>query len=188
MAIDFISPIFGKVIDWIVGLFRLGKPREPGGIQIKADRGSQGVVNTGALTATNSPGAIVVGTLALHGRHSAQVGVVPMSVDEIVSAVDAAPDLQQADVAKNYVGLRVEWPLYYAYASGRSDIVVVRLVPKRGSLRPRVEVSASLTVHPWLKVTVEGRRIRVRGRILNVQFGQIILDDVDLELLGEITG
>src|SRR5881396_1702611 len=79
MAIDLISPAISAVVGWIMRLFGHRKPRGSGGIQVRADHGSQAIVNPGAVTVTNSPGATVVGTIAVHGRPSAPADVVPLS-------------------------------------------------------------------------------------------------------------
>lgn len=98
--------------------------------------------------------------------------------EQIISEIEAAPPLQRKDISKAYIGLPVDWELFFLYGTPdgknkfylmfssttrRTGIYIKCIVPK--------DTNSSL-----LRIT-ENTKLKVQGTIASIESGSIYLKD-----------
>ena len=103
---------------------------------------------------------------------------------DIRKAIDAAPPLQQDDVAARYEGIRIRWKMCLWIAGYQGgDSVNLTLVESGFSL-PFVSCEVKLAEYPELKILPEKSPVLVSGTIHAVTNFKIELQDVELSFPG----
>jgi hypothetical protein len=104
--------------------------------------------------------------------------------EKIISEIEAARPLQQEDVAKAYVGIPVDWNLFFMWGVSASKTefeLVFSSTPRRTgryiACRVRKDTNAQLRLAP------EGRVMRVRGVIKAIEGSRIYLKDAQVSLV-----
>lgn len=95
-----------------------------------------------------------------------------LSVGEIIAAVKTAAPLQKSDVARNYVGIAIDWTGYLRSAEEESQdpkLIRVNLVVDKADVVPNsIWFTISRDEVPELKVLHENSKLGVSGRIVSV--------------------
>ena len=114
---------------------------------------------------------------------SAATAIDPM---EIISAIEAAPFLQQSDIEKHYLGIEVEWNGRLLSAAKHQDDKVGLVL---GSPGPGSDFGVAFDVdptrYPGLGLLRKGDMIRVAGVIDKIVCPVILLRDVRLVAYGK---
>lgn len=88
--------------------------------------------------------------------------------------------MQQDDLAKNYIGLKVDWSLKFRNARKSKNDSVKVFLEYGDRLFPEISCEVNLSKYRELGVMKEGADIRVLGTIDNFEHGTILLKDVTL--------
>jgi hypothetical protein len=106
---------------------------------------------------------------------------------EIVDRVASAPLLQQADVAKQYAGIVVDWPgtLISARKSmgdeDKVDLLIQSIARESDrSRRPGISFDVNPAHYPGIGLLEQGDHIRVAGRISDIRYEIIELEEVKI--------
>ena len=95
-----------------------------------------------------------------------------LSVGEIVAAVNTAPPLQKSDVARNYVGIAIDWTGYLRSAEEEfQDPKLIRVnlvVDKADVVGDSIWFTIGRDEVPELKVLHKNSKLGVSGRIVSV--------------------
>ena len=107
-----------------------------------------------------------------------------VSIDAIERAIESAPPLQRESIAKNYVGLKVEWDAYLRTANKLPDgKVALRLsfdIPYRGRA---ILCEVPEEKYRELSILPEDTRIRVSGEITEASSFDVKLSNVRLQIV-----
>jgi hypothetical protein len=140
----------------------------------------------------NSPPAAVKLEAPAGGKGAATPTLPPrpttdISVEEIVESVRSRPPLQQGDVAKQYIGIEVDWVGYLIKAEpeygSRSNARVNLNVNKDEAIDYSIWFSVDLEVMPEFKILTKKSKVRVKGRITSVSVGGLSVDLAPNEVL-----
>lgn len=101
--------------------------------------------------------------------------ITPITLDEIRKAVDSAPPLQKAQIAKNYEGLHIEWNSQLSNAEMKGDDAVWLILLIGEPIGNVIHCTVKLSEYKELGILNKGAPIRVTGRIKKVT-------DISLEL------
>jgi len=109
--------------------------------------------------------------------------LVQVSFYDIEKAIDQAPPLQRDQVARNYLGLKVEWDSYLRYANKRDNgEVALRLSIDEHYQGRSVNCVVREEDYRILAVLPQGSHIRVSGEITSASSFDIELSNVKLQI------
>ncbi len=92
--------------------------------------------------------------------------------------------MQRHEVAKRYVGVKVEWDSYLKSAYPRKDgNVRLRLTPHKEFSGSNIVCEVSANEYRELGILPEGSHIRVSGEIADASYGEVELSNVRLQIL-----
>lgn len=102
----------------------------------------------------------------------------PIQISEEISK---APPLQQADIARRYEGIKVDWELIFIHAEEKgNDNVLVLLAPGDSAYICWVRLGVKLSRYKELSIMDKGKKIRVEGTIYNADPLYVTLQGVKL--------
>jgi hypothetical protein len=119
---------------------------------------------------------------SLEGEHTPPTAHT-ISYKEIVDHIDSLPPLQRQDVEKHYVGVTVDWETTFRGARKYSD-GLVSLSLNACEIGHWVRCVVPLEQYPELGVMREGARVRVTGKIKELDVTAIVLENAYLRFLG----
>jgi hypothetical protein len=99
---------------------------------------------------------------------------------QIFDAIRNAPPLQQDELAKNYLGLKVDWTLKFQSARKLDDDSVHISLLYADEIFPLIQCDVSLSKYRELNIMNRGADIRVVGTIDRVRYSTIYLKDTTL--------
>jgi hypothetical protein len=93
-----------------------------------------------------------------------------VQLNEIWDAISAAPPLQQQSTAQHYVGLPIDWVTRFVSVSEANvgNVGVMLEVEGVHGLRGLILSNVKIADYPQLKVLQEGNRIRIVGKISEI--------------------
>lgn len=101
--------------------------------------------------------------------------ITSFSPAKMIAEVKAARPLQRYDVGKSFIGLSVDWNLFFIDGSSWSKVYFLSFANSRNG-----EVIVSATVpkadYPGLHLTEKGTRMRVKGIVNQVTESVVVLD------------
>lgn len=106
--------------------------------------------------------------------------ITPISLSEILNAVNSAPPLQQKQVAQNYKGIHVEWNTNLSSAEIEENDSVSLYMRTGERMRDIIHCKVKLSEYRELGILQRGAPIRVIGRIKQVSDLCTELEDVKL--------
>lgn len=110
----------------------------------------------------------------------------PITFEDISKAINEAPPFQRQQVAKNFVGIRVEWDAFLKGAYGdKDDMVRLRLTTNKKMPLDTIHCKVPLSQYSELGVLPEGTRIRIQGKIEEADTYDVSLADVRLFFYGD---
>jgi len=100
------------------------------------------------------------------------------TANKIIAEIEAVPPLQREDMAKAYVGIPVDWDMYFVYGTP-DDKNKFRLMfsptTRRTGIYVKCSVSKESNAH-LLRIT-ENTKLHVHGTIASIESGSIYLKD-----------
>ena len=140
---------------------------------------------------TESPAQVIVQVQSVSAAELQSTNLSPVSVErvhnitypELRADISAAPPMQREDIAKHYIGLRVQWEALF-YSGKRKDdggFSIYLTIP--GVVGGIVTCEVSAEDYPELRILREGNPLRVSGDISIIDNISIALTNVRLEIL-----
>jgi hypothetical protein len=115
--------------------------------------------------------------------------VIPFSQDtpgKIISEIEAAPPLQREDIAKAYIGIPVNWELFFIYGTPvNKDKFSLMFSPTYIRTGVYVNCSVSKDSNAYLRRITVNTKLRVQGTIDSISNGSIFLNNAKVTQLQE---
>ena len=102
--------------------------------------------------------------------------------EKIISEVNSAPPLQRGDIAKTYVGIPIEWELYFASGYQNDKEYRLLLQPTLGISKATVACGVPKTNNEHLKRLQENTKLKVTGTIDQIESKIIFLKNASISI------
>jgi len=110
----------------------------------------------------------------------------PINFKDIMETIDKSPPMQRDQVAKKFVGIKVEWDTFLKGAStDKDDMVRLRLTTDKKRPLDTIHCRVPLSQYRELGVLPEGTRIRIQGEIEEAGSWDVSLNNVKLFFYGK---
>ncbi len=104
-----------------------------------------------------------------------------ITFQEISKTIENAPPLQREQIAKNYLGLQVEWDAYFCSGyRDKDDNIDLRLSASPNRTGKYVRCTVRLSDYRELGLLPENSKVRVSGKITDADRFDVTLSDVRL--------
>lgn len=141
--------------------------------------------NKGNISLVNIESAAfnTVSKNTVDGRKQIEEELLP---EAILNSIENAPPLQQEDIKKHYIDLDVEWIGYLTFANKLSNGTFIRItLETKGSAfpHPMIVFTVRQDKYPELGILKKGHKLKVRGKIFDIDFPRIYLEHAELTIL-----
>lgn len=128
--------------------------------------------------ADRAPTQQILPQIVTTSSSAAAVPILQMSLDDILSDIQSRPPFQRDETIKHYIGTKVRFAGQMVFLLKKNDEEVDISIRPNDSYYPEVEFLVSVLKYPEFKVIKNGAPLVVEGRIIEIGYGRVQLEDV----------